>query len=40
MEELGYSPKDTIMVGDRKVDKKCAKAARVKFMDGRKFFKY
>ena len=40
MEELGYSPKDTIMVGDKKVDKKCAKAAKVKFIDGKKFFKY
>ena len=40
MEELGYSPADTIMVGDKKVDKKCAKAAKVKFIDEKKFFKY
>ena len=39
MEELGYSPKDTIMVGDTKVDKKSAKAAGVKFINEKKFFK-
>jgi phosphoglycolate phosphatase-like HAD superfamily hydrolase len=39
MEELGYSPADTIMVGDKKVDKKCAKAAKIKFIDEKKFFK-
>lgn len=39
MEELGFSPKDTCMVGDAKVDKKAAKAARVRFMDEKKFFK-
>ena len=40
MEELGYPPNDTIVVGDKKADKKCAKNAKVKFIDGKKFFKY
>ena len=39
MEELGYSPRDTFMVGDKKMDKKCAKAAGVRFIDAKKFFK-
>ncbi len=39
MEELGFSPKDTIMVGDNKVDRKAAKAAKVRFISAKKFFK-
>jgi|WetSurMetagenome_2_1015567.scaffolds.fasta_scaffold1038296_2 phosphoglycolate phosphatase-like HAD superfamily hydrolase len=39
MEELGFSPKDTIMVGDTRVDRKAARAARVRFVCARKFFK-
>ena len=40
MKELGYSPADTIVVGDKKIDKKCARNAKVKFIDEKKFFKY
>jgi D-glycero-D-manno-heptose 1,7-bisphosphate phosphatase len=39
MEELGVSPKETFMVGDKKIDKKSAKAAGVRFIDEKKFFK-
>ena len=39
MEELGYLARDTIMVGDTRADKKCAKAAGVRFIDEKKFFK-
>ena len=39
MKELGFSPKDTFMVGDKKMDKKSAKAAGVRFIDEKKFFK-
>jgi D-glycero-D-manno-heptose 1,7-bisphosphate phosphatase len=40
MEELGSSPKDTFMVGDKKMDKKSAEAAGVTFLDEKKFFKF
>ena len=39
MDELGVSPKDTVMVGDKKVDKKSARAAGVRYIDEKKFFK-
>jgi D-glycero-D-manno-heptose 1,7-bisphosphate phosphatase len=39
MEELGSSPKETFMVGDKKMDKKSAKAAGISFIDEKKFFK-
>jgi len=39
MEELGASPKETFMIGDKKMDKKSAKAAGVHFIDEKKFFK-
>ncbi len=38
MDELGYSPKDTFMIGYKKIDKKSAKAAGVKYIDVKKFF--
>jgi D-glycero-D-manno-heptose 1,7-bisphosphate phosphatase len=40
MDELGASPKETFMVGDKKMDKKSAKAAGVRFIDEKKFFKH
>jgi D-glycero-D-manno-heptose 1,7-bisphosphate phosphatase len=39
MEELGVSPQETFMIGDKKMDKKAAKAAKVHFIDEKKFFK-
>ncbi len=39
MQELDFSPQETIMVGDKKADKKSAKAAGVRFIDEKKFFK-
>src|SRR5215211_7198833 len=39
MEELGSAPDETFMVGDHKIDKKCAQAAGVTFIDEKKFFK-
>src|SRR6266498_771319 len=40
MQELNVSPADTFMVGDRKMDKKCAQAAGVTFLDEKEFFKF
>lgn len=39
MKELGFAPKDTFMVGDKKMDKKSAKAAGVRYIDEKKFFR-
>ncbi|MGE5378307.1 MAG: HAD-IIIA family hydrolase [Bacteroidota bacterium] len=39
MDELGVSPWDTFMIGDKKVDRQSAKAADVTFIDEKKFFK-
>lgn len=39
MQELGSSPEETFMVGDKKVDKMSAQAAGVTFLDEKKFFK-
>jgi D-glycero-D-manno-heptose 1,7-bisphosphate phosphatase len=40
MNELGRSPKETVMVGDNKIDKKSAEAAGVTFIDEKDFFKF
>ena len=39
MQELGKSPSETFMVGDKKMDRKSAKAAGATFIDEKKFFK-
>ncbi len=40
MEELGHSPAETFMIGNRKMDKKSAEAAGVTFLDEKKFFEF
>jgi D-glycero-D-manno-heptose 1,7-bisphosphate phosphatase len=40
MDELNVSPAETFMIGDRKMDKKCAEAAGVTFLDEKEFFKF
>lgn len=40
MDQLGYTPADTVMVGDTKLDRKAAEAAGVKFISAKRFFKY
>ncbi len=40
MEELGYPPEDTFMIGDSNKDRKAAKNAGVRFFKAKDFFKY
>ena len=39
MEQLGYPPSDTVMIGDSKLDREAAEAAGVKFISVKRFFK-
>ncbi len=39
MEELGFAPKDTYMIGDKKVDEEAARAAGTFFIYAKDFFK-
>ncbi len=39
MEELGFGPEDTIMIGNKKTDEKAAEAAGVRYIKARDFFK-
>lgn len=39
MKALGYGPKDTIMVGDSRADRKAAKRVGAKHISAKKFFK-
>ena len=40
MEQLGYTPEDTIMVGDKKLDREAAEGVGAKFISAKRYFKY